>query len=307
MNLLITGAWMDGKEYITELEKLGNKVMFQQYEIDELICDYEWVDGVICNGLFLNHSIEKFVNLKYIQLTSAGFDRVPMEYVQRRQICIYNARGVYSIPMAEFVLASVLQVYKKMEFFKEKQKQHEWNKHRELLELYEKTVCIVGCGNVGTECAKRFQAFGCRVLGVDIQPRKDAYYSRIEHLNKIDAIIEKADVIVLTLPLTEETKYLIDESRLCKMKKDAILVNISRGAIIDIKALLRTMDNLGGVILDVFEKEPLEEESLLWDEKKVIITPHNSFVGDGNKKRMKDVVIENIEKYLKEIQTNESR
>ena len=307
MKILLTGAFAYTKEQIAQIESLGMNSVFMQQEADTLPVKASDVDAIVCNGLFLHHNIEDFDNLKYIQLTSAGFDRVPMEYVQRRQICIYNARGVYSIPMAEFVLASVLQVYKKMEFFKEKQKQHEWNKHRELLELYEKTVCIVGCGNVGTECAKRFQAFGCRVLGVDIQPRKDAYYSRIEHLNKIDAIIEKADVIVLTLPLTEETKYLIDESRLCKMKKDAILVNISRGAIIDIKALLRTMDNLGGVILDVFEKEPLEEESLLWDEKKVIITPHNSFVGDGNKKRMKDVVIENIEKYLKEIQTNESR
>ena len=114
MNLLITGAWTGAKDYIEQIENEGHAVVFLQYEKDDLPCAYEWVEGVICNGLFLTHSIEKFVNLKYIQLTSAGFDRVPMEYVAEHNIEIHNARGVYSIPMAEFAVAGVLQLYKKL-------------------------------------------------------------------------------------------------------------------------------------------------------------------------------------------------
>ena len=104
MNLLITGAWQEAKKYIETIEKMGHQVQFLQFEKDALPCDYEWVEGIIGNGLFLFHPIEKFKNLKYIQLTSAGFDRVPMDYVKEHKIVINNARGVYSAPMAEYAV-----------------------------------------------------------------------------------------------------------------------------------------------------------------------------------------------------------
>ena len=109
MNLLITGAWQDARAQIPALEKMGHSVKFLQYEKDALPCGYDWAEGIVCNGLFLHHPIEKFENLTYIQLTSAGFDRVPMDYVREKGIEIHNARGVYSVPMAEFALAGVLQ------------------------------------------------------------------------------------------------------------------------------------------------------------------------------------------------------
>lgn len=93
MNLLITGAWSDALQHIKEIENMGHSVFFLQYEKDKLPCDYQEVDGVICNGLFLYHRIEEFTNLKYIQLTSAGFDRVPIDYIQKHKIVINNARG----------------------------------------------------------------------------------------------------------------------------------------------------------------------------------------------------------------------
>ena len=81
MNLLVTGAWQGAKDGIEQLKTLGHQVEFLQFEKDELPCSYEWVEGVICNGLFLSHPIERFTHLKYIQLTSAGFDRVDMQYL----------------------------------------------------------------------------------------------------------------------------------------------------------------------------------------------------------------------------------
>ena len=86
MNLLVTGAWQGAKDGIEQLKMLGHQVQFLQFEKDELPCSYEWVEGVICNGLFLSHPIERFTHLKYIQLTSAGFDRVDMQYVKRHNI-----------------------------------------------------------------------------------------------------------------------------------------------------------------------------------------------------------------------------
>lgn len=296
MNILITGAWQEAEKSINAIENMGHKVLFLQYEKDKLPCDYEWIEGVICNGLFLHHPIEKFVNLKYIQLTSAGYDRVPMEYVNQHNIKINNAHGVYSIPMAEFAFAGVLQLYKHMDSFAENQKAALWNKERNLLELFGKTVCIVGCGNVGTECAKRFKAFGCNVVGVDIVTREDENYSRIELIDNIDEVLVCSDIVVLTLPLTERTFHIINKDRLDKFKQGSVVVNIARGAVVDTAALIEALDNkqLGGAVLDVFEEEPLSKENRLWYMENVIVTPHNSFVGDGNNQRLNEVIINNL-------------
>lgn len=294
MKLLITGAWQQAQDYINIIEKMGHEVSFLQNEKDELSCNPEDIEGIVCNGLFLIHPIEEFKNLKYIQLTSAGYDRVPMEYVKEQGIQIYNARGVYSIPMAEFVISGTLQLYKQTAFFSKNQKKNIWEKHRGLLELYDKTVCIIGCGNVGTECAKRFVAFGCNVIGVDLFPREEQYYQKMLDLERIDDVLEQADVVVLTLPLTEETYHLMNQDKVKKMKDGAVFVNIARGAIVDTKALALEMNRLGGAVLDVFEEEPLMADSPLWSLENVIITPHNSFVGEGNGKRLSKVIINNL-------------
>ena len=297
MNLLVTGAWSDGKNCITELEVMGHTVVFMQYEKDELPCSYEWVEGVVCNGLFLSHPIGKFTNLRYIQLTSAGFDRVNMDYVKAHGIEIHNARGVYSIPMAEFALSGVLQLYKQAAFFRENQKRHLWEKHRGLLELAGKKVLIAGCGSVGNECTKRFKAFDCNITGVDLFPREDSLYSEILPLEKLDATLKTADIVVLTLPLTEQTRHLINDSRFSLLKDGAVLVNIARGAVVDTEALIKHIDRLGGAVLDVFEEEPLIDNSPFWGKPNVILTPHNSFVGEGNGERLRENIIKNLEVY----------
>ena len=295
MNLLITGAWQQAKDYIEKIQQQGHSVAFLQYEKDALPCEYDWVEGVICNGLFLQHPIEKFKNLKYIQLTSAGFDRVPMEHVKEQHISIFNARGVYSIPMAEFAICGVLQLYKQARFFYKNQMSQNWDKHRGLLELSGKTVCIVGCGSVGTECAKRFGAFGCEVMGVNRTVQEMQYYDRIVGMEELDTVLAKADVLVLTIPLAEETRHLINERRLAMMKRGSILVNVARGVVVEQEALVKALeDHLGGAVLDVFEEEPLGEENPLWEMENVILTPHNSFVGDGNAGRLADVILCNL-------------
>lgn len=296
MNLLITGAWQDAGQYIPELREMGHAVEFVQYEKDPLPCSYAWVEGVVCNGLFLHHPIEKFENLKYIQLTSAGFDRVPMDHVKEHKIEIHNARGVYSIPMAEFALAGVLQLYKHMDFFRENQKRHVWEKHRGLLEISGKAVCILGCGSVGTECAKRFSAFGCQVIGVATTGREQPFFDAVLPLADLETALPRTDVLVVTIPLTPDTRHLVNDKILKNLKPGAVLVNIARGAVVDTNALVAALrtEHLGGAVLDVFEEEPLGADSPLWDLENVIIAPHVSFVGENNKKRLRDVICDNL-------------
>ena len=297
MNLLVTGAFNCTQEQLNKISKLGNNVIFHQMESDALPCSYEWVEGVICNGLFLYHSIEKFSNLKYIQLTSAGFDRVPLEYIEKHNIKIFNARGVYSVPMAEFALCGVLDLYKQSRFFTENQKLHKWDKHRGLLELYEKTVCIVGSGNVGTECAKRFKAFGTTIYAVDICDPQSDVFDKYFALENINLALHKSDIVVLTLPLTEQTKYMFDKEMFSYFKSNAVLVNIARGEIVNQNDLIIALDSgrLFGAVLDVFENEPIEPDSALWDMPNVIITPHNSFVGEKNILRLEKIIFNNLE------------
>ena len=290
MKILITGSFPITEVQRNELEKIGFEIELHKDECSA-VNNPEIYDAVICNGLFLYNKIENFSNLKFIQLTSAGYDRVPLDYIKEHSIAINNARGVYSIPMAEYALFGVLQIVKAGKFFYSNQKSHLWQKNRELSELYGKTVCIIGCGSVGTECAKRFSAFGCRVIGVDISPRTDPNFETIIHLNDLFSALNDAQVAVLTLPLTSETYHMFDDKAFSHMQHGAILVNIARGAIVDTQSLIDALaSKLSGAVLDVFEEEPLNSDCPLWDMENVLITPHNSFVGEHNSERLWNVV-----------------
>lgn len=296
MNLLVTGAFHCTEEQLKRIESLGCNILFQQNESDQIPDEFKRADAVICNGLFLYHNIDEFPNLKLIQLTSAGLDRVPIDKIKERNIKLFNARGVYSVPMAEFALSGVLSLYKKLNGFFQNQKNHFYIKNREINELSGSTVLIVGCGSVGTECAKRFKAFNTTVVAADIVKPQSEIYDEYYNMDKLPDALSKSDIVVLTLPLTDSTRNLFDSKMFSHFKKNAILVNIARGAVVDeddmIKAILD--GTLGGAILDVFETEPLPETSPLWDLDNVILTPHNSFVSPNNGERLFNVVYENL-------------
>lgn len=295
MNILVTGSWKYTQEQKSQLEQLGHKVINMDDERGIIPCPYEQIEGVICNGLFLHHPIEMFASLQYIQLTSAGLERVPMDYIEEKGIKIYNARGVYSVPMAEYAVCGVLQLYKRSFCFYRNQLNKKWEKNRTLMELYGKTVCIVGCGSVGNECARRFGAFGCKIIGIDLYPREDAAYEHIFSLDNLKELVSDMDVLVLTLPLTQHTQHMINKEIFNDMKKGSVLVNIARGGIVDTEALIHALKTkLGGAVLDVFEEEPLSDSNVLWEMENVIISPHNSFVGEENNKRLSDLIFANL-------------
>lgn len=302
MNILVTGAWGFQANDIKQIESMGHNVMILQYEKDLMPYDYEDIDAVICNGLFLYHPIEKFKKLKYIQLTSAGYDRVPMDYVKDKNIEIRNAKGVYSIPIAEYVVMGILNLYKNAFYFKENQKKHLWIKRRNILELNDKVVAILGVGSIGHEIAKRLKSFNTKNIGFDIKVFDDEYFDNIYDINELMEHIANVDIIISCLPLLDSTKNIIDTDLLQKVKSDLIIVNISRGGIINEKTLVRCIKEkkVLGAILDVFEEEPLDESSELWDLENVIITPHNSFVSDKNDERLKNLIIYNLLNFRKE-------
>ena len=300
MNLLLTGCFNYTESQKEKLASLGFRIHFMQQEKDSLPLAATEVDATVCNGLFLSHNIEDFTNLKFIQLTSAGFDRVPVDYIKAKGIALHNARGVYSVPMAEWALYRVLEHYKQGWFFKNEQEQHQWTKHRGLRELAGSRVAVVGAGNVGQEVAKRFGALGCHVTGFDIHTNGTPYFNEMALTTSLLKRIGEFDVVVITAPLLPSTRGLISYDVMKGMKENAALVNIARGGLIDQKALVQVLCERKDLFaaLDVFETEPLEVDSPLWKMDNVAVSPHNSFVSDGNNARMFEVIKNNLKTFI---------
>lgn len=297
MKLLITGGWSASEAELEAVRSLGHEIVWHQQEREPLPVAYDWPEGVIGNGLFVYHPLEKFTSLRYVQLTSAGLDRIPLEYAHAHGIRVFNAKDVYSIPMAEYALWGVLQLYRRGQFFQKNQEEARWKKRVDLPELAGKNVCIVGCGDVGRACAKRFRAMDCRVIGVNRTVRQLPEWEEIRPLEELDEILSQADVVILTIALTAQTRHLFDRARFEKMKSGGILVNMARGAIVETDALLWALENrLGGAVLDVFEEEPLQADSPLWRSPNVVLTPHNSYASDGNRQRLFRLIMNNLEK-----------
>ncbi len=295
MNLLVTGAWRQAEQNIEKLRRLGFQVAYLKQEKDELPCEPDWVEAVICNNLFAYHPLEQFKNLKYIQLTSAGMDRMPLDYINDKHIKLYNAKGVYRIPMAEFVLAGVLNVYKCLPEFHDNQKKHIWNKNRELVELTGKRVCIIGCGDVGLECAKRFKAFGCKVIGLNRTVREYPYFDEVKPLSDLNIELAEADITVVSIALTSDTYHLLNRSNLDNLKEGSLIVNVSRGKVINTDDLLYVIKKRRvKAVLDVFEDEPLKIENVLWNAEGVCIISHNDYISDQTDIRLTGLNMENL-------------
>lgn len=296
MNLLLTGCFKYSEDQMESLRSLGYTVYFMQQEKEDLPLEAAEVDATVCNGLFLSHDIDAFSRLKLIQLTSAGFDRVPVKKIKKCGIELYNARGVYSTPMAEWAVFRVLEHYKQGWFFRKEQEAGRWTKHRGLREVAGIKVAVVGAGNVGQEVAKRFQAFGAETTGFDIHTNEAVGFDHMALTETLRECVGEFDVVVVTAPLLPSTRGLISREVLMAMQQDAVLVNIARGGLIDQQAMYEVLSERKDLFaaLDVFENEPLTADNPLWKLKNVAVSPHNSFVSNGNNKRMFAVMYQNL-------------
>ena len=301
MRILLTGAFNYSQEQFQAIKDLGVEVSFLQQEKESLHIPASNIDAVVCNGLFLHHQLKEFTSLKYIQLTSAGFDRVPLDTIKEKGIIINNARGVYSIPMAEWALGRILEHYKHFESFNIAQQNKEWNKDRGVKEINGTKSAIIGAGNIGQEVAKKMSVFGSTVTGYDVFLGDRPFFEEVHHVSALQSEIHNYDIVVLTAPLTDETKHMISKTILESMKKDAVLVNIARGGLVDTENIIEAMKERPDLFaaLDVFEEEPLPHDSMLWSLPNVAVSPHNSFVSNGNNERMFSVIYNNLKQYLK--------
>ncbi len=293
MNVLVTGAFQLNESERAALEAAGHQVFLHPDERAE-VDRPERFDAVVCNGLFLYNRIERFTRLRLIQLTSAGLDRVPLDYIRAHGIELRSAAGVYSVPMAEFAVGGILQLYKRSRFFSENRRAHRWEKHRGLEELSGKRVCVLGCGDVGREAAKRLAAFGCRVTGVNRSVRALPEFETVLPIDRLPEAAAQSDILLCAIALTEQTRGVVSREIFDRLPAGAVFVNVARGALADEATLIAWLQRGGRAVLDVFEEEPLPESSPLWEMENVVLTPHNSFVGEGNRERLAERVMKRL-------------
>lgn len=291
MKVLITGAYGWTEEQINIIKSLGFEVDYQQFERDKVL-QPEKYEIVICNGLFKYNNPELFCNLRMIQLVSAGIDEALSEYAVKADIALFNAKGVYSVPIAETVIMQLLNICKNSRKFIKNQERHIWEKDRSLQELTDKKALIIGYGSIGKEIAKRLKAFDVHITAANRSIKTDENTEKYVELSHINEYAHDYDIIIASVASCRDTYGLIGKEFFEHMKRGSIFVNISRGDVIDEVALVEKIKQgkFRGVALDVMNDEPLDRNSCLWDLENLYITPHNSFVSDKIHARMFKVI-----------------
>ncbi len=288
-----------GKEKMNEIRDLEYELIYIHENDLEFSNEIKDIDVLVCYNPFKSLDISKFPNLKLIQLSSIGIDQVPLEYIKKNNIKLSNNKGGYSIPMGEWIVLNILEISRNSKYFYKKQMKKHWKLNTDLIEIFGKTIGFVGTGTIAIEAAKRLQGFGVEIHGINTHGKDVEYFNKCYPIKQLDEFLGICDVVVCSIPYTKETHHLLDEARLDKMKDKSMLINISRGSIIDERALLNKLKEgkFLGLALDVFEEEPLSQDSPLWEYERVYITPHNSWISDMRNERRFNTIYENLKRF----------
>lgn len=296
------------KEYGAELEKQGHE--FRAYEKDtdpqvqiERAQDADVI--MLANMPLSGQVIRSCPSLKFIDVAFTGVDHVDLETAKERGIAVSNASGYSNESVAELVLGTAITLLRRI---RETERRCREGGTKDGLvggELRGRTVGIIGYGAIGSRTAELFHAFGCRILA----------YSRHEKENipdyvnwvSLEDLIRQSDLISLHCPLTPETRGLMNEERISRMKKDAVLINMARGLVVDSNALARALNEglIAGAAVDVFETEPpIAPDHPLLEAKNCLVTPHIAFASQESMKLRADIVFDSLRKWLEGGQIN---
>lgn len=253
------------------------------------------------------HRWEKLIlansSLKWIQLWLAGVESIPLKQLSENNIIVTNSSGASAKNMAEQVIGYMIMNERNLHLTMRNQIKHSWQENMTFGELSDKTIGIVGVGQIGGRLAQLAKAFGMHTLGVRHSKTPNPYIDHMFGMDQLENVLEQSDYIVNTLPLTDVTNQLFDTKQFEKVKAGAFYINVGRGKTTNTQALLDALQtgSLQGAALDVFEQEPLPAEHPLWAMENVIITPHIAGDTDRYNERMIDLVLYNLNAYKEDI------
>lgn len=283
-----------------EAEKMGYDVILHENEKEPLSYEELGCDVLVQLDMFSYNKPSDFRNLKFVQALLVGIDKQPIAELKEKGVMYASMKGVFDKPIAEFVIMRILDIYKHIRIYEKEQREHSWKKRFDLLELTDKKIAVIGTGHIGMEIAKRIKAFDAYCYGFSKSGKKVQYFDEVYTSDKLKEKIGLYDVVVAAMPLTRDTYHLFDEDMFNLMKDNSVYINIARGGVQSEEALYNalTKGKLMAAAVDVFEKEPLDKESPLWELENFFYSPHNSFGGDKNDEMTAKVVIDNLRAYI---------
>lgn len=246
-------------------------------------------------------TIHLMKNLRWIQMTWAGANKYTSVSDFPNSITITSASGAYGCVISEYIISGILALYKKLFEYRLQIKKGGWNKIEDDDTLEGKRVLILGTGNIGQETAKKLKCFGVYTVGIcRTTNNRELPFDEIYTIDKLDSQLEIADVIIVALPGTAETREMFNAIRIKRMKKNAVFVNVGRGFVVNTDELTKALQKglIKGAVLDVTEPEPLPKNHPLRYMENVLLTPHISGISWGKnkftRKRVLEIFCENI-------------
>lgn len=298
-----------GEDQLGQLDLLAIAAAAPGYELlvmqDRQQLEAKLPEIEIVFNSFPHDLIARAPNLRWIQQWGAGADwlmRHP-EVVAAEQVTVTNGSGIHPIPITEHIFGLLLAFGRQIHTQVRQQARNEWRSMpgEALFELADKTLLLIGVGAIGAQTAQVATAFGMRVLGVRRDPTiavdgVEAMYGP----DALLALLPQADFVVLTVPLTHETRHMISTQEFQAMQGSAYIVNIGRGGTIDEEALITALraGQIAGAGLDVVEAEPLPPDSPLWGMENVIITAHYAGATPRYYERITELFLDNLRRYL---------
>jgi len=295
MKILFTETFSFPDDLKDKLDQIG--IDYDFYKPDQTY-DFSQYD-VMSGNMRQNLDIHAFTSLKWLHLTTAGFDHVDTALLRQKGVLITNGRGVYSDPIAEWVVMSILYFYKQVHLFNQQKQAHIFKRHS-LKELSFKKVLILGTGSIGVEIANRLLPFHVHLYGINTSGKLVLPFHMCLPISQLDETLPEMDIVIMALPSTEKTHHLLNQSNFKYFKEGSILINVGRGPCIAEADLINALklNRPTYAALDVFEEEPLDSNSPLWDLDNVLLSPHVSFMGQWTGEREYMILLNNINHYL---------
>lgn len=274
-------------------------------DLDVLLEETKDADVIMLANMPLDAKIiENNPNLKLIDVAFTGVDHIPTQLAKEKGIAISNASGYANDSVAELAIMMMIDCIREVTPLSKRAREGQTKASIRGRLLKGKTVGIVGAGEIGTATARLCKAFGCNVIGYRRSPITDPIYDK---QCTLEELLQTSDIVSLHVPLNENTKHMISSQQLAMMKKDAILINTARGAVVDNQALAKALNEgqIGAAGIDVFDVEPpLSLDEPLLHSKNTIVTPHIGFDSVESMELRADIVFDNLYSWLNGEQKN---
>lgn len=285
-----------------DMKGLENPGRFEGVRLDELLAMSE----VLFCFNFPVEWLEKAPLLKWVQLASAGSDHVQRAgaFDIRPDLILTTSSGVHEVPISEHIVAMLLHFARRFQVAVRNQPSHTWQRYQ-ANEAHGKTACFIGYGPIARRAAMLCKALGMNVLVVRASIAEEQagseYADRYYPGSMLNQALAQSDFIIVAAPRTAATERMVGQAQFAAMKEGAVLINISRGALVDEDAMVEALQEgkLGGAGLDVFREEPLPESSPLWDLPNVLVTPHVSGSSPHYYERASAIFADNLSRYIK--------